>query len=120
MDRKITAIFGFDQANVIWQPFCFGVKSSFFHWSPARPVSKCYQETLGGGPPTLHHFVFSSHHKQMIFCFFSPKFFSIWPILMADLLLHNFLHLLMHDAAQTDRPLILYSTKTATGAQPPK
>jgi hypothetical protein len=46
MDRKITAIFGFDLANVIWQPF--------------------------------------------------------WPILMADLLLHNFLHLLMYDAAQTD------------------
>jgi hypothetical protein len=27
---------------------------------------------------------------------------------------------LMYDAAQTDRPLMLYSTKTATGAQPPK
>ncbi len=55
-------------------------------------------------------YLFNPFTKRMIFCFFSQKSFSIWPILMADLVLHNFLHLLMYVAAQTVL-MLMYSTK---------
>ncbi len=36
---------------------------------------------------------------------------------MADLLLHDFLHLFLYDAAKMVRPLTSYTTKIATSAQ---
>jgi hypothetical protein len=45
--------------------------------------------------------------KRMIFCFFSLVFQHL-VILMTDLLLNNFLHLLMYDAAQTNAQVVQY------------
>jgi hypothetical protein len=81
MDGRIAAIFGYDLANVILSPFLL---------------------------PTHHHFVIFPFTKRMIFSLMSLKSFSIWPILMTDLLLHIFLHLLIYNEVQT---VTKYSTK---------
>jgi hypothetical protein len=62
MDRKITAIFGFDLANVIWQPFCFGVKSSVF-----------FIGALPAGEQMLSRNVGRRDSYPSPFCFFSPS-----------------------------------------------
>jgi hypothetical protein len=50
---------------------------------------------------------------------FSLKSNAFWPILIAHLFLHDFLHLFIWYADNTVRPLTLYSTKIATVAQIP-
>jgi hypothetical protein len=49
----------------------------------------------------------------MIIFLFSIKSYDFWPVLMAHLLLHDFLHLFIYDAAKTVRPLTSYSTKNS-------
>jgi hypothetical protein len=44
---------------------------------------------------------------------FSLQCYDFWPVLMAHLLLHDFLHLFIYDAAKTVRPLTSYSTKNS-------
>jgi hypothetical protein len=53
----------------------------------------------------------------MIIFLFSLKSYKFWLILIAHLLLHDFLHLFIYDASKKVCPLISYSTKIATAAQ---
>jgi hypothetical protein len=55
----------------------------------------------------------------MIIFLFSLNFYDFWSILIADLLLHDFLHLFIYDAAKTVCLLTSYIRKIATVAQLP-
>jgi hypothetical protein len=44
----------------------------------------------------------------MIIFLFSLKSYDFWPVLMAHLLLHDFLHLFIYDAAKTSAHVVQY------------
>jgi hypothetical protein len=78
---------------------------------------RCYQKTWGGGfLPGAIFLLLPILSLKTIFLF-SLKFYDFWPVLMANLLLHDFLHLFICDAAETICPLTSCSTKIATAAQ---
>ncbi len=126
MDGWIAAICGYDPARVIWQVFCFSVKSSsLFAWAlsyrrantglgrgKGDANSKRWAEGL------LSHFVIPLHHQTDAILLLFSQIFQHLTHLNDWSSSPFFLHLLMYDAVQTVRPLSLRTgTKTTAAAQ---
>jgi hypothetical protein len=63
-------------------------------------VGRCYPETLVRGPPLVAILLLLPAFKCMIIFLFSLNSYDFWPILLADLLLHDFLHFFIYNAAK--------------------
>jgi len=103
MDGRIAAILDMGQRSLT--AFLLRRKIIIsFRLGPARPSSKerlwvgwgdAISKRRAEGLPPVAILLLLPTFKRMIFSLFTLKSFNNWPILIADLLLYNFLHLLI-------------------------